>query len=251
MKKRIIPVVLYDGTTVVKGAQFKNDRTIGAVEAIANLYAKRRPDEILFLDVKASQENRPPNFVIFEFFASKFDIPFVVGGGIKTVEDAKKCVANGAEKVVLGSGVHSNPRLIEDTASQLGSQAVIVSLDHWGDEDFVYSHSGNVRSDKTVIEFAKQIEQLGAGELLCQDISRDGKMSGLNIARLKEIVQLTSIPVIASGGVGKPEHFLEAFDSGVSGVAAGSMFQFTRFTPNYVAEYLKKAGISVRVSLPC
>lgn len=249
MKKRIIPVVLYDGTTVVKGTSFKNERTIGAVEAIANLYSKRRPDEIFFLDVKASREGRPPNFEIFEFFSEKFDIPFAVGGGIRSIDDAKRCVANGAEKVVLGSSVHSNPELVEKTASQLGSQAVVVSLDHWNDDEFVFTQSGDLRTKRTVFEFAKGAEALGAGELLVQDISRDGKMNGLNLARLKEIVEITSIPVIASGGAGSPEHFLEAFKVGVSGVAAGSIFQFTQFTPNQVAQYLNTKGINVRSSL--
>lgn len=246
MKKRIIPTVLYDGKTVVKGSQFNNERTVGMVEATANLYARRRPDEIFFLDISATKEKRSPNFEVFEYFATKFDVPFAVGGGISSVEDAKRCVASGAEKIVLGSVAHSNPHLIEEISSQLGSQAVVVSVDYWDQEHFVYSNSGSVRTTKTIYEFLSQIQELGAGEVLLQDISRDGKMSGLNINMLRPVAESADVPIIASGGAGAPEHFLDAFKAGASGVAAGAMFQFTKFTPSEVALFLKSKGVDVR-----
>jgi cyclase len=246
MKKRIIPIVLYDGKTVVKGSQFNNERTVGMVEATANLYARRGPDEIFFLDISAGKEKRSPNFEIFEYFATKFDVPFAVGGGISSVEDAKRCVASGAEKVVLGSVALSNPHLIAEISSQLGSQAVVVSVDYWDQEHFVYSNCGLVRTTKTIYEFLFHIQELGAGEILLQDISRDGKMSGLNINMLRPVVESSYVPIIASGGAGTPDHFLDAFEAGASGVAAGAMFQFTKFTPSEVARFLKSKGIDVR-----
>ena len=244
MKHRIIPVVLYDGTTVVKGKTFRNDRTIGSVEAIANLYAKRRPDEILFLDITATGEDRSPNFEIFEYFASKFDVPFGVGGGIKTVRDAKRCISNGAEKIVLGTIAAENPTLITEISNELGSQAVVVSIDTH--DNFVFKCSGKVSSGKRVLDFVQEVEKLGAGEILLQDITRDGTLKGLNLNRLIEVLKVTKIPVIVSGGVGKQEHFLEAFRLGASGVGAGAFFQFTQFTPNQVAWYLKGQGLNVR-----
>lgn len=246
MKKRIIPIVLYDGTTVVKGSQFNNERTIGMVEASANLYARRRPDEIFFLDVRATKEGRPPNFEVFEYFAIKFDVPFAVGGGISSVHEAKRCVASGAEKVVLGSAAQSNPYLIEEIASQLGSQAVVVAVDYWDCRPFVYINSGEVCTEETVLKVAQRAQQMGAGELLVQDISRDGKMNGLNIDMLSSIVESVDVPVIASGGAGTPEHFLDAYQVGASGVAAGAIFQFTKFTPIQVAQFLKSKGVDVR-----
>lgn len=246
MKKRVIPIVLYDGTTVVKGANFKNERTIGSIEAIANLYARRRPDEIFFLDVQATNQGRKPNFEAFEYFSSKFDIPFAVGGGISSVEDATRCIANGAEKVVLGTAVHSNPRLIQEIASKLGSQAIVVSVDFWDDQNCIYQNCGRNLINQSVDDFVRKVQESGAGELLVQDISRDGKMKGLNLARLKSLIEITDVPIVVAGGAGLPEHFLDAFEIGASGVAAGAIFQFTRFTPHQISVYLREHGVDVR-----
>lgn len=249
MKSRVIPIILYDGTTVVKGTQFKSERTVGAVEATANLYAKRRPDEIFFLDVMATQGVRSPNFKIFEHFASKFDVPFAVGGGISSPEDAKRCIVNGAEKIVLGSSAYLNPGLISNIASQLGSQAIVVSVDYRSSDGKVYIKNGEFCTNKDVMEYVSELEGLGAGELLLQDISRDGTMNGLDLNLLNSILEITTVPIILSCGAGKPEHFLEAFKLGASGVAAGAMFQFTQFTPNQVSRYLKANGIDVRTQI--
>lgn len=246
VKKRIIPIILYDGKTVIKGKNFNNDRTIGSVEAIANLYSKRRPDEIAFLDVTATHEKRSPNFEIFKYFADKFDIPFVVGGGIGSVNDAKKCLSSGAEKVIIGSAIINNRRLIQELSEALGSQAIVASVDYRSENNLVYSHSGRTITNKDVLTQVVEVQELGAGEILLQDISRDGTLKGLDLKTIEAAYNLTTVPLIVAGGVGEPGHVREAFEIGVSGVGAGAIFQFTKFTPNLVAEYSKGYGFDVR-----
>ena len=246
VKKRIIPIILYDGKTVIKGKNFSNDRTIGSVEAVANLYSRRRPDEIAFLDVTATHEKRSPNFEIFRYFADKFDIPFAVGGGISSLADAKKCLSSGAEKVIIGSALINNGRLIPKLSEELGSQAIVASVDYRSEDNLVYSHSGRTITNKDVLTHVIEVQELGVGEILLQDISRDGTLKGLDLKTIKAAHNLTNVPLIVAGGVGDPEHVREAFEIGVSGVGAGSIFQFTKFTPNLVAEDSKRHGFDVR-----
>jgi imidazole glycerol-phosphate synthase subunit HisF len=248
VKFRIIPIVLYDGTTVVKGRNFVNDRTIGSVEAVANLYARRRPDEIFFIDISATLSNREPNFLIFEKFAEKFDIPFCVGGGINDLSIAQRCLASGAEKVLLGTAAHKRIELVSEIAEELGSQAVVVSVDTRDSDRIVYVENGRVRTNRNLFDFVRALENAGAGEILLQDISRDGMRQGLNTHLIGEILAQTSLPIVASGGAGISSHFAEAAKIGVSGVAAGSIFQFTETTPAEVASYLNLEGIDVRLS---
>jgi cyclase len=247
VKFRIIPIVLYDGTTVVKGKNFFNDRTIGSVEAIANLYARRRPDEIFFIDISATSSNREPNFSIFEKFAEKFDIPFCVGGGINSLSIAQRCLSSGAEKVLLGTAALRRIDLVGEIAEELGSQAVVVSVDTFDMEGSVYAENGRVRTNWNILDFVRTLENAGAGEILLQDISRDGMLQGLNTLLIGEVLTRTSLPVVASGGAGSFNHFAEAAKIGVSGVAAGSIFQFTQATPAQVAVFLNLEGVDVRL----
>jgi len=247
MKVRVIPTILTDGLTVVKGENFKNDRTVGSAEATARLYSKRDVDELIFLDVKARSQHRMINLDLISKFAELLDTPFGVGGGINSIEDARKCIRRGAEKIILGTAAFQTPNLISEIAEVFGSQAVVVSIDvmdEEGTELGIKSASESANID--ALEYALQVERLGAGEILLQSVKHEGKMEGLNIRVIKKISEWVNIPIIASSGVGKPEDLLSAFSAGASGVGIGALFQFTEITPKYLRSYLESNGIDVR-----
>lgn len=247
MKSRIIPTILTDGLTVVKGENFDNWRTVGSAEAIARLYATRSVDELLFLDVTARLNKTMINIDLLRHFSNVLDIPFSVGGGINTLDAAKICFRQGAEKVVLGTAAVINPKLITEIADVFGSQAVVVSLDFKSDSsNEIMTNSGTVLSGKDGMEFVNMLEELGAGEVLLQSCQRDGTLSGMDFSRIQQVSKLTNLPVIASGGAASLEDFHHAILSGASAVAAGALFQFTQITPSNVHTYLTKQGIKVR-----
>lgn len=247
MKIRIIPTILTDGITVVKGEKFDNWRTVGSAEATARLYASRDVDELLFLDVKARSRHSILDKSLLIHFSNVLDVPFSVGGGISTVEEAKFCFRHGAEKVVLGSAAITNPRLISEIADIFGNQAVIVSIDFECDAtQRIRIHSGGMSADIESYEFVENLETMGAGEVLLQSIQRDGTLSGMDFARIAQISNLTNLPVIASGGAASFDDFHQAIMSGASAVAAGAIFQFTQITPKQVQYYLSEKGIATR-----
>jgi len=247
MKFRVIPSILTNGVTVVKGEQFNNWRTIGSAEAVANLYAKRDVDELLLLDVTANLRNKIVSPDLMAHFTRVLDIPFGVGGGIRTLDDAKLCFRLGAEKVVLGSAAMINPQLISEIADVFGSQAVVVALDFKNDlEDIVSFDSGSKNLSVNIPEILKNLEQLGAGEILLQNCERDGKMNGMDLNRIEKVTGLTNLPVVASSGFLGLEDALLAAQAGASAVAIGAAFQFTELTPKIVRKYLKEKGIPVR-----
>jgi cyclase len=247
MKIRIIPTILTDGLTVVKGEKFDNWRTVGSAEAIARLYGSRGVDELLFLDVNARSRNSIIDRSLLTHFSNVLDIPFSVGGGINSLEDAKLCFRFGAEKVVLGTAAIRNPKLITEIADVFGNQAVIVAIDFEKDHSrLIRVESGKVESEIDGLEYIKNLEILGAGELLLQSIQRDGTLSGMDLNRIAQVVNLTDLPVIASGGAASLDDFHQAILSGASAVAAGAVFQFTQITPNQVRLYLSKQQVSVR-----
>ena len=248
MKIRIIPTILTDGLTVVKGEQFNNWRTVGTAEASARLYASKDVDELLFLDVTARSRKTIIDKRLLIRFSSVLDIPFTVGGGISNIEDSKMCFRNGAEKVVLGTSAILNPRLITDIANIFGSQAVIVSVDFDKDDSNVIRiMSGKLKSDVSSFDFIEKLEGFGAGEVLLQSIQRDGTLGGMNFDRISKVCSLTKLPVIASGGAASVEDFVHAVKNGASAVSAGALFQFTEITPRKVRNFLTSKGISTRV----
>ena len=247
MKIRIIPTILTDGLTVVKGEKFDNWRTVGSAEATARLYASRDVDELLFLDVNARSRNSMINRTLLTHFSNVLDVPFSVGGGINTLEDAKFCFRFGAEKVVLGTAAIMNPKLITEIADVFGNQAIIVAIDFVGDlSGQIMINSGKTVADIEVLQFVSSLEELGAGEVLVQSCQRDGNLSGMDFSRIRQISALTKLPVIASGGASSLEDFHRAVLSGASAVAAGALFQFTQITPKLIRSYLVKQGISMR-----
>ena len=245
MKVRVIPTVLVNGSTVVKGERFNNWRTVGHVNSIAQLLAARDVDEVIFLDTKATAEKRSISLDFVRDFASAVNVPFGVGGGIRSVEQAKEYVKNGCEKVVLGDALFENPLLVKEIAGELGSQALVASIDV--KKKFkVQRASGQVEALDDLVELLQTLEQLGIGELLIQSIDKDGTMLGYDTELISKCLQSINVPVLASGGAGRLEDFLSAAKLGVSGVCAGAFFQFTEFTPSDVRKFLRVNGISVR-----
>ena len=249
MKIRIIPTILTDGLTVVKGEKFDDWRTVGSAEATARLYASRDVDELLFLDVTARSRGTIIDKNLLTHFSNVLDVPFTVGGGISTIDDAKLCFRFGAEKVVLGTSAIMNPRLITEIAETFGSQAVIVSVDFEQDtSNQVLGDSGKSDSNLNGLEFIETLESLGAGEILLQSIQRDGTLSGMDFKRIELVSALTKLPVIASGGAASLNDFQKAVLSGASAVAAGALFQFTSVTPKEVRRYLADQGVRTRIT---
>jgi len=247
MKIRIIPTILTDGLTVVKGEKFDNWRTVGSAEATARLYASRDVDELLFLDVNARSRDSMIDRSLLTHFSNVLDVPFSVGGGINTLEDAKFCFRFGAEKVVLGTSAIKNPQLITEIADVFGNQAVIVSMDFENDvSNRVLIESGTTETEVQSLEFIENLAALGAGEILLQSVQRDGTLTGMDLSRITQVSSMTTLPVIASGGAASLTDFHQAVLSGASAVAAGAIFQFTQITPTQVRSYLSQQQVSVR-----
>lgn len=249
MKIRIIPTVLTDGLTVVKGKKFDNWRTVGSAEATARLYGNRDVDELLFLDVTARARNTMINKDLLIHFSKVLDVPFTVGGGISSIEDAKLCFRYGAEKVVLGTSAVLNPKLISEIAATFGNQAVVVSIDFKEDaSNKIMIDSGKSDFNLKILEFIEGLEKIGAGEILLQSIQRDGTLSGMDFNRIKLVTGISKLPVIASGGVATFDDFRQAVLNGASAVAAGALFQFTHVTPKQIRKYLTDQGIRTRIT---
>ncbi len=248
MKIRIIPTILTDGITVVKGEQFNNWRTVGNAQATARLYGARDVDELMFLDVHARAKGSRITEELTSYFSEVLDIPFSVGGGISTIEDARACMRSGAEKIVLGTSAHENPELINQIALEFGSQAVIVAIDILDSQNLtIRTNSGAKDVEYTALEFAKIAVGNGAGELLVQSISRDGTLSGLDEYPITAITSQVNVPVIASGGIGGAEDVENAVAAGASAVSIGALFQFTQNTPSSIATEVRNKGIATRI----
>jgi cyclase len=249
MKFRIIPIILTDGTTVVKGTKFNNWRTVGSAEATARLFAARDVDEIVFLDVEARNKGKSIDLDLVSKFSSLLRVPFAVGGGIDSLEVASRCLRNGAEKVILGSSAYEKPELISQLSSIFGAQAVVVSIDiPNSDPNCIAINSGRELVKVKALDYAIKVQDLGAGEIILQSVDRDGLQKGYDLALIQEFSKHLTIPLIASSGAGSIADFAAAFHSGASGAAAGALFQFTEITPMRIRRELDSIGIPVRKS---
>jgi len=248
MKIRVIPTILTDGLTVVKGDKFDNWRTVGNAQATAMLYASRDVDELLFLDVTARDRKTVIELSLLNHFSSVLDVPFSVGGGINSLEEAKSCFRNGAEKIVLGTSAILNPQLITEIAETFGSQAVIVAMDFESIlSDHLLINSGKTKSNIDAMAFIENLENLGAGEILLQSCEKDGTMTGFDLDRIRRVSSLTKLPLIAGPGGGSEDDFVHAVNAGASAVSAGAVFQFTQITPSGVRAKLSENGIRTRI----
>ena len=237
--KRIIPCLDVHNGRVVKGVNFVNLRDAGDPVEIAAAYDKAGADELVFLDITASSDARATVMDMVRRVAEQVFIPFTVGGGIRTVEDFKALLREGADKISVNSAAISNPQLIADAAEKFGSQCVV----GWT----VYKNGGRIDAGLDAVEWARKAQELGAGEILLTSMDCDGTKAGYDIPLTRAIAQNVSIPVIASGGAGKMEHFKEALTDGMADAAlAASLFHYKELEIGQVKEYLQKEGVAVR-----
>lgn len=250
--KRIIPCLDVNAGRVVKGVNFVNLTDAGDPVEIAAAYDKAGADELVFLDITASSDNRGTVVDMVRQVAQKVFIPFTVGGGIRTVDDFKAILREGADKVSVNSAAIMNPRLISDAADKFGSQCVVVAIDAKRRSDGsgwnIYKNGGRVDMGIDAIEWARKVNELGAGEIMLTSMDCDGTKAGYDIELTKMISENVSIPVIASGGAGTKEHFYEALTTGCADAAlAASLFHFKELEIMEVKKYLKNKGVSVRM----
>lgn len=250
--KRIIPCLDVKDGRVVKGVNFVNFRDAGDPAEVAAAYDKAGADEVVFLDITASADSRATQLEWVRQVASKVFIPFTVGGGIRTVEDFRAILREGADKISVNSAAIMNPQLISDAAEKFGSQCVVVAIDAKKREDGsgwnIYKNGGRVDMGIDAVEWAVQAEKMGAGEILLTSMDGDGTKAGYDIPLTKAVSEAVGIPVIASGGAGCMEHFYEALtDGGAEAVLAASLFHYKELEICQVKAYLREKGISVRL----
>lgn len=250
--KRIIPCLDVHNGRVVKGVNFVNLQDAGDPVEIAAAYDKAGADEVVFLDITASSDARNTVVDMVRKVAEKVFIPFTVGGGIRTVEDFKVLLREGADKISVNSAAIKNPQLISDAADKFGSQCVVVAIDakRCVDRDgwSIYLNGGRVDTGIDAIEWAMKADKLGAGELLLTSMDCDGTKAGYDIELTKRIASNVSIPVIASGGAGMKEHFYDALTDGMADAAlAASLFHYKELEILELKNYLRKRGVSVRI----
>ena len=249
LKKRIIPCLdIKDGRTV-KGVNFEGLRDAGDPVVLAKKYVEEGADELVFLDISATQEERKTLAGLVERIAQEINIPFTVGGGINTVEDAATILKAGADKISINSSAVKNPQLISDLAARFGSQCVVVAIDtkSVNDTEKVFVSGGKIETEKETLKWAKEAEERGAGEILLTSMNADGTKAGFSLDVTRQISHLVNIPVIASGGAGKMEDFKEVFEeTKASGALAASIFHFGEIPIPQLKEYLTQQNIPVR-----
>lgn len=250
--KRIIPCLDCNNGRVVKGTNFVNLRDAGDPVEVAAAYDKAGADELVFLDITATSDGRNTTVDLVRRVAAKVFIPFTVGGGIRSIEDFKVLLREGADKISINSAAIDRPELISEAALKFGSQCVVVAIDakHGTDGDGweVYKAGGRINTGLDAVEWAKKAYELGAGEILLTSMDGDGTKAGYDIELTRTIADSVGIPVIASGGAGTMEHFYDAFAKGHAEAAlAASLFHYKELEITDLKKYLKDKGISVRI----
>ena len=250
--KRIIPCLDVKNGRVVKGVNFINFKDAGDPAEVGAAYDKSGADELVFLDITASSDARDTAVEMVRRVAEKVFIPFTVGGGIRTVEDFKAILREGADKVSVNSAAIMNPNLISEAADKFGSQCVVVAIDAKrradGNGFTIYKNGGRVDMEIDAVEWAMKAEKLGAGEILLTSMDGDGTKAGYDLELTRAVAENVSIPVIASGGAGTMAHFYEAFTEGKAEAAlAASLFHFKEMEIRDLKKYLSDRGISVRL----
>lgn len=265
LAKRIIPCLDVDHGKVVKGINFVNLNKAGDPVELAKRYSDEEADELVFLDITASPEKREILKDVVENVAAEINIPFTVGGGIRNISDARLVLCSGADKVSVNTAAVEKPTIVTELAKTFGEQCVVVAIDakrryeraenkfttrtsegtYWFE---VYTYGGRRPTGLDAVQWAMKVEELGAGELLVTSMDRDGTENGYDLELTRSISEKVNIPVIASGGAGKPEHFLEAFTLGKADAAlAASVFHYSKYPIRKVKEFLKERGVNVRL----
>ena len=248
--KRIIPCMDVDKGRVVKGVNFVNIRDAGDPVELAQVYDEEGADELVFLDITATPEEREPLYRVVREVASTISIPFTVGGGVRSVDDFGRMLDSGADKVSINTTAVLKPEVISGASREYGSQAVVVAIDAkrrpegWWE---VYIAGGRKPTGLDAVEWARRAVELGAGEILLTSIDTDGTRRGYDLKLTRAVVEAVSVPVIASGGAGEPRHFLEAFTkAGADAALAAGIFHYGVYRVREVKEYLRNHGAEVR-----
>lgn len=249
--KRIIPCLDVKDGRVVKGVQFVQLRDAGDPVELATFYDEQGADELVFLDISASHEGRKTMVDVVEQVAAQLAIPFTVGGGIHSLDDMKRMLRAGADKVSINTAAVTNPNLINEGADFFGSQCIVVAIDARYDETMqswrVYTHGGRQATEWEVVAWAREAVERGAGEILLTSMDCDGGKNGFDVALTKKVSEAVPVPVIASGGAGSAEHFLAAFVEGKADAAlAASIFHYKETSVREVKRYLRTQGVNVR-----
>lgn len=251
LKIRVMPTLLYKDLGLVKGVQFDPGRRVGSVLQSVKVYSLREVDELVFLDIAATPAGRRPDFQLIDDIADECFMPLTVGGGVRTLADVRELLAVGADKVALNTAAAEQPTLVSEASQAFGAQCVVVSIDARRQPDGryeVFTHCGTRATGLAAADYARKMEQLGAGEILLTSIDRDGTMQGYDLQLVREVAQSVTIPVIASGGAGTYEHMEEVLrTTEAAAVAAASMFHFTERTPREAKLHLQAAGFAVRL----
>jgi cyclase len=253
LAKRIIPCLDVKDGRVVKGVRFLNLRDAGDPAEVASLYNKQGADEIVFLDITASYEKRNIIIDVVKKTAERVFMPLTVGGGVRNINDIRNLLKAGADKVSINTAAVKNPRLVKEASDRFGDQCIVVAIDaklqKTEDKKWeVYINGGRTPTGKDAVKWAKQVERLGAGEILLTSMDYDGTKDGYDLDLTKTIAQAVNIPVIASGGAGKPEHFYKVLTQGKADAAlAASIFHYQEYTIKRIKEYLKNKKVCVRL----
>jgi cyclase len=249
--KRIIAALDIKDGKVSKGEKFDNVKAVGDPVELAKKYEKEGIDEIVLLDITASNEKRKIIKDLIEKVSKEISVPFTVGGGLTTVKDIVEIIGSGADKVFINTAAVENPNLIREAAQIVGSSKLVIAIDAKKDsisnKYFVYTNGGKKKTDLEAKEWAKRCENFGAGELLVTSIDTDGIRKGYDLELIKSIVENVKIPVVASGGAGSVKDFYDVFQVGADGALAASIFHFGVYTPLTLKKQLKEMGINVRI----
>lgn len=251
LAKRIIACLDVRNGRVVKGTKFQDIKDVDSPEKLGKFYSENGIDELVFYDITASNEERKTSLEFVEKVAQVINIPFSAGGGVNTLEDFKFILRKGADKVSVNSAAVRNPQLISQASQAFGAQCVVLSMDVKKNDEgswSVYIKGGREKTDLDAVEWAVKAVELGAGEIVVNSIDEDGMKSGYDIELLRKITAAVKVPVIASGGAGKKEHFLEVIQQAdVDGVLAASVFHFGEIKVPELKAYLKANGVEIRI----
>ena len=249
LAKRIIPCLDIKNGETVKGVNFLDVKEVGNPVEMAIRYSQQGADELVFLDISATEERRKTLIPLVREIARHINIPFTVGGGINALENVEELLKNGADKITINSASLSNPKLITDVAKRFGSQCMVVAIDTKlvENQNKVFSNGGKIETEKELFSWAKEVENLGAGEILLTSMNTDGTKSGFAIEITKQLAELVNIPVIASGGAGTMKHFEDVFtETKATGALAASIFHFNEIAIPELKNYLKSKNLSIR-----
>ena len=249
LAKRIIPCLDIKNGETVKGVNFLDVKEVGNPVEMAIKYSQQGADELVFLDISATEERRKTLIPLVRDIAKHINIPFTVGGGINALENVEELLKNGADKITINSAALSNPKLITDVAKRFGSQCMVVAIDTKlvENQNKVFSNGGKIETEKELFSWAKEVENLGAGEILLTSMNTDGTKAGFAIEITKQLTELVNIPVIASGGAGTMKHFEDVFtETKATGALAASIFHFNEIAIPELKNYLKSKNLSIR-----